>query len=129
MKEKIKKMSQKIKDNKKKIIIGIGIVGGVTCLILKQNKTIKQLKLNDIKQEHDIDILRSVMSENILSSLKDTITRKLRYNEGRLANGLKDGVMTIEDEMKRREMIEFYSRELKKIFDAEQILKGSKEGN
>lgn len=62
MKEKIKKMSRKIKDNKKKIIIGITAIGGVTCLILKQNKTIKQLKLNDIKQERDIDILRSVMS-------------------------------------------------------------------
>ena len=129
MKEKIKKMSQKIKDNKKKIVIGITVIGGVTCLILKQNKTIKQLKLNDIKQEHDIDILRSVMSENVLSSLKDTITRKLRYAEGKLANGLKDGVMTIEDEMKRREEITFYSGELKKIFNAEQILKDSKEGN
>ena len=127
--EKINKMGQKIKDNKKKIIIGIGIVGGVGYLLIKQNCTIKQLKLNDNKQQHDIDILRSVMSENILSSLKDTITRKLRYNETRLLNGLNNGGMTKEDEIRRREAIEFYSRELKKIFDAEQILGNSKEGN
>ena len=118
-----KELKQKIKDNKGKIIIGIVVISGVTCFIVKQNNTIKNLKLNDIKQQKDIDILKSVMSKNVLSSLKEAITRKLRYQEGRLNNGLKDGVITKTDEIKLREEIYFFNNELTKIIQAEELLK------
>ena len=121
--KKFKELKQKIKDNKGKIIIGIIVISGVTCLIVKQNNTIKNLKLNDIEQQKDIDILKSVMSKNVLSSLKENITRKLRYREGRLNNGLKDNVITKADEMKLREEIDFFNNELTKIIQAEELLK------
>ena len=121
--KKFKELKQKIKDNKGKIIIGIMVISGVTCLIAKQNNTIKNLKLNDIEQQKDIDILKSVMSKNVLSSLKEAITRKLRYREGRLNNGLKDNVITKADEMKLREEIDFFNNELTKIIQAEELLK------
>ena len=121
--KKFKELKQKIKDNKGKIIIGIIAISGVACLIVKQNNTIKNLKLNDIEQQKDIDILKSVMSKNVLSSLKEAITRKLRYREGRLNNGLKDNVITKADEMKLREEIDFFNNELTKIIQAEELLK------
>ena len=120
---KFKEFKQKLKDNKGKIITGILFIGGVTFVIVKQNNTIKQLKISDAKQSEDIAVLKSVMNENVLSSLKASLTRKLRYAEGKLNNGLLDGVMTKADEMLRREEIEFYSKELEKIAEAEKLLK------
>ena len=126
---KFKKFKQKVKDNKGKIITSLLVIGGVTFVIVKQNGTIKQLKINDAiqteeiaKQSKDIAVLKSVMNENVLSSLKASLTRKLRYAEGKLNNGLLDGVMTKADEMLRREEIEFYSKELEKIAEAEKLL-------
>lgn len=111
-----KDMKQKVKDNKGKIVAGAIISTSVISYIVLNEK-------EKIKMQKDINLLRSVMSENVLSSLKETITKKLRYHQGRLNNGLKDGFLTKADELKRREEIEFFSKELEKILQAESILK------
>ena len=127
---KFKEFKQKIKDNKGKIITGILFISGATFVIVRQNNELKRLLINDAKQTEelskqakDITILKSVMNENVLSSLKASLTRKLRYAEGKLNNGLIDGVMSKADEMLRREEIEFFSKELEKITEAEKLLK------
>ena len=121
---KFKEFKQKVKDNKEKIITSLLVIGGVTFVIVKQNNTIKQLKISDAKQSKDIAVLKSVMNENVLSSLKASLTRKLRYAEGKLNNALVKGSgITEADKMLRLEEIEFYSKELEKITEAEKLLK------
>ena len=121
---KFKEFKQKIKDNKGKIITSLLVIGGVTFVIVKQNNTIKQLKISDAKQSKDIAVLKSIMNENVLSSLKASLTRKLRYAEGKLNNALLNvNVMTEADKLLRLEEIEFYSKELEKITEAEKLLK------
>ena len=121
---KFKEFKQKVKDNKGKIVTSLLVIGGVTFVIVKQNNTIKQLKISDAKQSKDIAVLKSVMNENVLSSLKASLTRKLRYAEGKLNNALiKGSGITEADKMLRLEEIEFYSKELEKITDAEKLLK------
>ena len=125
-----KEFKQKIKDNKGKIIAGIIFVSGVTYVIVKQNGTIKELKLDISKQsdvisnqQEDIDVLKSVMSKTVLSSLKDSVKRQLRYAEGKLNNALKnDNVISEADQTLREEEIEFLSQQLEKIFKAEELL-------
>ena len=76
------------------------------------------------KQAKDIAILKSVMNENVLSSLKSSLTRKLRYAEGRLNNALlNDNIISEADKLLREEEIEFFSKELEKITEAEKLLK------
>ena len=121
---KFKEFKQKVKDNKGKIITSLLVIGGVTFVIVKQNNTIKQLKISDAKQSKDIAVLKSVMNENVLSSLKASLTRKLRYAEGKLNNALVKGSgITEADKMLRLEEIEFYSKELEKITESEKLLK------
>ena len=128
---KFKEFKQKVKDNKGKIITSLLVIGGVTFVIVKQNGIIKQLKINDAKQAEeiakqakDIAILKSVMNENVLSSLKASLTRKLRYAEGRLNNALlNDNIISEADKLLREEEIEFFSKELEKITEAEKLLK------
>ena len=121
---KFKEFKQKVKDNKGKIITSLLVIGGVTFVIVKQNDTIKQLKISDAKQSKDIAVLKSVMNENVLSSLKASLTRKLRYAEGKLNNALVKGSgITEADKLLRLEEIEFYSKELEKIAEAEKLLK------
>ena len=121
---KFKEFKQKVKDNKGKIITSLLVIGGVTFVIVKQNNTIKQLKISDAKQSKDIAVLKSVMNENVLSSLKASLTRKLRYAEGKLNNALVKGSgITEADKTLRLEEIEFYSKELEKITEAEKLLK------
>ena len=121
---KFKEFKQKVKDNKGKIITSLLVIGGVTFVIVKQNDTIKQLKISDAKHSKDIAVLKSVMNENVLSSLKASLTRKLRYAEGKLNNALVKGSgITEADKMLRLEEIEFYSKELEKITEAEKLLK------
>ena len=127
---KFKEFKQKVKDNKGKIITSMLFIGGVAFVVIKQNGTIKQLKINDAKQTEeitkqtkDIAILKSVMNENVLSSLKASLTRKLRYAEGKINNALlNDNIMSEADKLLRLEEIEFYSKELEKIADAEKLL-------
>ena len=121
---KFKEFKQKVKDNKGKIVTSLLVIGGVTFVVVKQNNTIKQLKISDAKQSKDIAVLKSVMNENVLSSLKASLTRKLRYAEGKLNNALiKGSGITEADKMLRLEEIEFYSKELEKITEAEKLLK------
>ena len=125
-----KEFKQKLKDNKGKIIAGIIFVSGVAYVIVKQNGTIKELKLDISKQsdiisdqQEDIDVLKSVMSKTVLSSLKDSVKRQLRYAEGKLNNALKnDNVISEADKKLREEEIEFFSQQLEKIFKAEELL-------
>lgn len=128
---KFKEFKQKVKDNKGKIITGVLVIGGAAFIITKQNGVIKQLKISDAeqtekiaKQAKDIAILKSVMNENVLSSLKASLTRKLRYAEGRLNNAsLKGSGISEADELLRREEIEFFSKEIEKLIKAEELLK------
>lgn len=123
---KFKEFKQKVKDNKYKIIAGTITIAGVVYVVVSQNGKIKQLQTTNQEQQSDIDLLKHIMDGTVLASLKESLTRKLRYAEGRLANGLKDGVMTAEDEKLRREEIEYFSNELAKIFKAEEMLDRSK---
>lgn len=125
-----KEFKQKLKDNKGKIVAGIIFVSGVAYVVVKQNGTIKELKLDISKQsdvisnqQEDIDVLKSVMSKTVLSSLKDSVKRQLRYAEGKLNNALKnDNVISEADKKLREEEIEFFSQQLEKIFKAEELL-------
>ena len=130
---KIKEFKQKVKDNKGKIITGVLVIGGAAFVITKQNGMIKQLKISDAeqtekiaKQTKDIALLKSVMSENVLSSIKAGLTRSLRYHEGRLNNALlNDNVMSEADKLLRMENIEFYSKEIEKIIKVEELMKSN----
>lgn len=127
---KFKEFKQKIKDNKGKIVTGIIFVSGVAYVIVKQNETIKELKLDISKQsdiiseqQEDINILKSVMNETVLSSLKDSVKRQLRYAEGRLNNAFKKGSRISEADIKlREEEIECFNKQLEKIFKAEKLI-------
>lgn len=137
---KFKELKQKIKDNKGKIIAGIIFIGGAY-IIIKQCGDIKQLKINDSlkdkeiatlisndatkqeiinKQQKDINILKSVMSGTVLSNLKESTKRQLRYAEGRLNNALEKGSGISEiDKKLRRDEIKFFSEQIDKIEKAE----------
>ena len=117
-----KEFKQKLKDNKYKIITGTITIAGVVYVIVKQGNTLNKLQLDNKQQREDIDLLKHIMDGTVLASLKESLTRKLRYAEGRLANGLKDGVMTAADEQLRRDEIAYFSAELEKIFEAEKLL-------
>lgn len=140
---KFKELKQKVRDNKGKIIAGIIFIGGVY-IIIKQCGDIKQLKINDSlkdeqiatliandtakqeiinKQQGDINILKSVMNGTVLSNLRESAKRQLRYAEGRLNNALKnDNVISEVDEQLRREEIDFFSKQIEKIDKAESMI-------
>ena len=122
-------LKQKIKDNKYKIMLGTIAVAGVVYVIVNQNNKIKfqdlkieELEANDVEHRNSINILKSVMSETVLVNLKDSAKRQLRYAEGRLQNGLKDGVISKVDEQLRREEIEFFSNQIENINKAIEII-------
>lgn len=137
---KFKELKQKVRDNKGKIIAGIIFIGGAY-IIIKQCGDIKQLKINDSlkdkeiatlisndatkqeiinKQQKDINILKSVMSGTVLSNLKESTKRQLRYAEGRLNNALEKGSGISEvDKKLRRDEIKFFSEQIDKIEKAE----------
>lgn len=98
-------------------------------MIISQNNKIKiqdlkieELEANDVEHRNSINILKSVMSETVLVNLKDSAKRQLRYAEGRLQNGLKDGVISKVDEQLRREEIEFFSNQIENINKAIEII-------
>lgn len=147
---KFKELKQKLKDNKYKIIMGTITIAGVAYVIYKQNGKISDMKIEmkelqgtivekDViittnqemtlnqgmkinEQQKDIDILKHVMNGTVLNSLREATKRQLRYAEGRLANGLKSGTISSADEQLRREEVEYFSKELEKIFEAEKLL-------
>lgn len=122
-------LKQKIKDNKYKIMLGTITIAGVVYVIVSQNNKIKiqdlkieELEANDVEHRNSINVLKSVMSETVLVNLKDSAKRQLRYAEGRLQNGLKDGVISKVDEQLRREEIEFFSNQIENINKAIEII-------
>ena len=126
-------LKQKIKENKYKIILGTITIAGVVYIIVSQNNKIKfqdlkikQLEENDIEQQNCINVLKSVMSETVLCNLKDSAKRQLRYAEGRLNNGLKDGVISKVDQELRREEIEFFSNQIENINEAIKLISKEK---
>ena len=122
---KFKEFKQKVKDNKYKIIVGTITIAGVAYVIVKQNGKIKDLVITNEHQQDDIDLLKHIMDGTVLASLKETLTRKLRYREGKLNNALKkNSGISSADEMKLREEIAYFSEELEKIFKAEELLRG-----
>ena len=122
---KFKEFKQKVKDNKYKIIVGTITIAGVAYVIVKQNGKIKDLAITNEHQQDDIDLLKHIMDGTVLASLKETLTRKLRYREGKLNNALKkNSGISSADEMKLREEITYFSEELEKIFKAEELLRG-----
>ena len=126
---KFKEFKQKVKDNKYKIIAGTITIAGVVYVVVSQNGKIKQLQVTNQEQQSDIDLLKHIMDGTVLASLKETLTRKLRYREGKLNNALTKNSGTSEaDILKLREEIEYFSDELAKIFKAEEMLERSKRG-
>ena len=124
---KFKEFKQKVKDNKYKIIAGTITIAGVVYVIANQNGKIKQLQVTNQEQQSDIDLLKHIMDGTVLASLKETLTRKLRYREGKLNNALTKNSGTSEaDILKLREEIDHFSDELAKIFKAEEMLERSK---
>lgn len=148
---KFKELKQKLKDNKYKIIMGTITIAGVAYVIYKQNGKISDMKIEMKKleeavidrdtiittnqgmilhqgikiseQQKDIDILTHVMNGTVLNSLKASVKRQLRYAEGKLNNALlKNSGISEEDINLRREEIEYFSKELEKIFEAEKLL-------
>ena len=124
--KKIKEFKRKVKDNKYKIIMSTITIAGVVYIIVKQNGKIHHLELMNEEQQKDIDILKHVMDGTVLASLKESLTRKLRYREGKLNNALmKNSGISKADEIKLREEIEYFNKELEKIFEAERLLNNS----
>ena len=127
---KLENLKQKVKDNKFKIIAGVSIIGGAAYIIMKQNNTIRclkgdiyNLKLENAEQQESIDILKEVMSGTVLSSLKASVKRQLRYAEGKLNNAmLNDSNMSEADKKLREEEVVFFGSVLEKIFKAEELL-------
>ena len=116
---KFENFKQKVKENKGKIIATSVTVAGVVGVIVWQGDKIKNLQAIVTEQQGDIDLLKDVMDGTVLASLKETLTRKIRYAETKLANGLADGVMSQVDEMMRREEIEIFNAQLAKVLEAQ----------
>ena len=109
---KIEILKQKVKENKGKIVATSVTIAGLVGVIIYQGNKINHL-------ESDVELLKDVMDGTVLASLKETLTRKIRYAETKLANGLADGVMSQADEMMRREEIEIYGAQLMKVLEAQ----------
>ena len=130
---KFENFKQKVKENKGKIIATSITIAGVAGVVVWQGCKVKGLravvseqggeivKLQAViaDQQEDIDLLKDVMDGTVLASIKETLTRKIRYAEGKLANGLADGVMSQVDELKRREEIEIFGAQLTKVLEAQ----------
>ena len=142
-----KSFREKVKENRGKIItgviFGVTIIGG-GYLIISKNKQIDILKnenksLNknilesikeccDLKEQvdqntEDIELLRDVMSKDVIGTLKQALINKLRYHEGRLNNGMKKGSnMTEADKQMHKETIDFVNNQLLKLARAEERL-------
>lgn len=142
-----KSFKEKVKENRGKIIagviFGVTIIGGGYVIydknkqidILKnENKALTKNILESVKEccdsreqvdqnTEDIELLRDVMSKDVIGTLKEALTRKLRYHEGRLNNGMKKGSNMAEADIKmHKETIEFVNNKLLKLAEAEKRL-------
>ena len=121
-----KSFKEKVKENKGKIltgiIFGVTIIGG-SYVVLSKNKRINILEEQVKQNTEDIEILRDVMSKDIIGTLKEALIRKLRYHEGRLNNGIKnDNKMTEADKKMHEETIAYVNKQLLKLAKAEERL-------
>lgn len=121
-----KSFKEKAKKNKGKIltgvIFGVTIIGG-SYVVLSKNKRINILEEQVKQNTEDIELLRDVMSKDIIGTLKEALIRKLRYHEGRLNNGIKnDNKMTEADKKMHEETIAYVNKQLLKLAKAEERL-------
>ena len=141
-----KSFKEKVKENRGKIItgviFGVAILGGGYVIydkskqidILKnENKALTKNILESVKEccdlreqvdrnTEDIELLRDVMSKDVIGTLKQALINKLRYHEGRLANGVKSKTITEADKKMHEETIEFVNDQLLKLAKAEERL-------
>ena len=121
-----KGFKEKVKDNKGKIITGV--IFGVTIfsgsyMILSKNKRIDILEEQVKQNTEDIELLRDVMTKDVIGTVREALIRKLRYHEGRLNNGINKGSeMTEADIQMHKETIDFVNKQLLKVNKAEERL-------
>ena len=141
-----KSFKERVKENKGKIITGV--IFGVTILssgyllytkeqlidILKnENRDLNKNILESVKEccdlkeqveqnTKDIELLREVMSEDVMGTLREALLRKLRYHEGRLNNGMKSKTITEADIQMHKETIDFVNNKLAQLLKAEERL-------
>ena len=121
-----KSLKDKVKENKGKIItsviFGVTIIGG-SYVVLSKNKRINILEEQVKQNTEDIELLRDVMTKDVIGTLKEALIRKLRYHEGRLNNGIKnDNEMSESDILMHKETIDFVNKQLLKLAKAEERL-------
>lgn len=121
-----KSLKDKVKENKGKIItsviFGVTIIGG-GYIVLSKNKRINILEEQVKQNTEDIELLRDVMTKDVIGTVKEALIRKLRYHEGRLNNGIKnDNKMTEADIKIHEETIDFVNKQLLKLAKAEERL-------
>ena len=121
-----KSLKDKVKENKGKIItsviFGVTIIGG-SYIVLSKNKRINILEEQVKQNTEDIELLRDVMTKDVIGTVKEALIRKLRYHEGRLNNGIKnDNKMTEADIKIHVETIDFVNKQLLKLAKAEERL-------
>ena len=120
-----KSFKDKVKENKGKIItsviFGVTIIGG-SYVVLSKNKRINILEEQVKQNTEDIELLRDVMTKDVIGTLKEALIRKLRYHEGRLNNGIKSNTITEADILMHEETIDFVNKQLLKLAKAEERL-------
>ena len=141
-----KSFKEKVKENRGKIItgviFGVTIIGGgyVICsknkqldILKNENKVLKKNILESMKEccdlkeqvdqnTEDIELLRDVMSKDVIGTLKQALINKLRYHEGRLNNGIKSKTIKEADIKMHEETIDFVNNQLLKLAKAEERL-------
>ena len=118
--KKTEKFKRKVQENKAKIITGsifiVTVIGGVVYVSITNDR----IKRN----EEDIQLLKDVMSDDIIYTLKESLKRRLRYAETKLNNALlNDNVITEGDIKVRKEEIAAINEQLLKLNKAEYRLK------
>ena len=58
------------------------------------------------------------MSDDVINTLKESLKRKLRYHEGRLANGISSNAISEIDKKMHEEEIGIVSEQLEKLNEA-----------
>lgn len=142
-----KSFKEKVKENKGKIITGVifgaTIIGGGYVIISKnkqidilknENKALNKNILESMKEccdlreqvdqnTEDIDLLKDIMSKDVIGTLKQALINKLRYHEGRLNNGTNKGSnMTEADRKMHEETVAWANNQLLKLSKAEKRL-------
>ena len=141
-----KSFKEKVKEDKGKIltgvIFGVVIIGGGYVIISKnkqidilkgENKALTKNILESVKEccdlreqvdqnTEDIELLRDVMSKDVIGTLKQALINKLRYHEGRLNNGIKSKTIKEADIKMHEETIDFVNNQLLKLAKAEERL-------